>query len=427
LLDSDVLLKRDISELWRPDCIFVGEVVTQPRSTVKRVLPYVCFINSDACKKNNVHYFDENRMHGLMCNRIIKAADNYDTGGAFYYNCGNLPRSYVKTENYVEHYSGGSWKEVKEMKYAHKLSPTQWIAKYSKFWSTDGETAGKNRKVIYTCVTGNYEPLDNPYAISEGYDYVCFTDSDKVKGDMWELRPIPAELSKLSTVKKQRCIKINPHKYLPEYDLSIWVDGSVKLTKDVNSFIAENCSGSENVYIPQHPNRNCIYDEMDACVKQKKDIEANIAPQRRRYKAEGFPKNYGLVQSNIIIRRHNQPDCIKLMETWWNELKNGSHRDQLSFDYARWKNRDVKVKMLKSTTCESDYFKWDKTHGRKKIPFKKVPAASKNSAPPLISTFPEKIDTVKKPKRNVVKPVKTSNPTLRRKMISNQLKIFLKP
>ena len=94
------------------------------------------------------------------------------------------------------------------------------------------------------------------------------------------------------------------------------------------------------------PIRKCIYDEERVVLAMKKDVKENTNPQINRYKKEGFPKNYGLLQSNILIRRHNSPDCIKLMEDWFEELKNGSHRDQLSFNYILWKNQDVKVKYL---------------------------------------------------------------------------------
>ena len=52
------------------------------------------------------------------------------------------------------------------------------------------------------------------------------------------------------------------------------------------------------------------------------------------------------------------------METWWNEVKNGSHRDQLSFDYSRWINKDVKVVFLDKGTCHNECFNWDKYHGK---------------------------------------------------------------
>lgn len=434
LLDSDVLLKRDISNIFCPECAYVGEVITQPRSTIKRVLPYICFINVEMCKKNNVHYFDENRMHGLMYNNVNKAADSYDTGAAFFLNCEKLPKKSISTEDFIVHYSGASWKEEKEKKYAHELSPIKWAEKYANLWKTDEEMKNvKNKNVIYTCITGNYEPLDEPFVISEGFDYVCFTNSN-IKSDVWQLRPIPSELDSFTEVKKQRCIKINPHKFLPEYDLSIWVDGSIKLTKDVNTFIEDNCSGEENVYIPTHPTRKCIYKEMTECVKMKKDTEANISKQREKYKQEGFPENYGLVQSNIIVRRHNEPDCIKLMDTWWNELKNGSHRDQLSFNYSLWKNEDVKVKFLNKNTCESKYFKWDKFHG-KKSQKKNEDASSKkrnvavNIDEIMQSHYLLKKNSDKKPSEtaNKIKEVKTKNPVLRRHLISKSIKTFLKP
>ena len=40
-----------------------------------------------------------------------------------------------------------------------------------------------------------------------------------------------------------------------------------------------------------------------------------------------------------ILRRHNSEDVRRAMEYWWNELKNNSRRDQLSFNYSAWKNK----------------------------------------------------------------------------------------
>ena len=37
--------------------------------------------------------------------------------------------------------------------------------------------------------------------------------------------------------------------------------------------------------------------------------------------------------------KHNQKDVIKAMEMWWDEIENGSRRDQLSFNYAAWKTK----------------------------------------------------------------------------------------
>lgn len=143
LLDSDVLLKTDISELFDPKYIFVGETVVQPKSTIKRILPYICFINVEMCAKNGIHYFDENRMHGLHHNVINRYADNYDTGAAFYLQCENFPRKEIRTEDYVVHYSGGSWRNVKERKYKHIFTPKQWLERYSELWKNENEIDAK--------------------------------------------------------------------------------------------------------------------------------------------------------------------------------------------------------------------------------------------------------------------------------------------
>lgn len=403
LLDSDIILKKDISELYDENSIYVSEVVNQPSSSIKRVLPFVCFINVPLCKKNKITYFNSKRMHGL---RVTLDGDRYDTGSNFYIEAQKLPHKEIRYENYCVHFGKGSWKKNIAFE-QHKF-----LEKYKNLWYT-GENGKMNKKVIYTCITGSYELLEDPVVISKGYDYICFTDYDKIKSSIWEIRSIPKDLDGLSEVKKQRCIKINPHKYLPEYDFSIWVDGCVKLKKDVNGFVNENCKEG-NIFIPSHPNRKCIYDEMNACIKMKKDTEANIEKQRSRYKNEQFPKNYGLVQSNIVIRYHNEPDCIRLMETWWKEVKNGSHRDQLSFDYARWKNSDVKFKFLDKNTCKSPYFWWDQTHGKGLL------KKTFNSAFKILDIEPEK-----KPKIVKIPAVTNNNATVRRTIPSKKLREFL--
>ena len=58
-----------------------------------------------------------------------------------------------------------------------------------------------------------------------------------------------------------------------------------------------------------------------------------------------------------MIRKHNDPNCIKLMEYWWNIVLNGSKRDQLSLFYAKWKT-NVNIKILDTKLNNSEYFKW---------------------------------------------------------------------
>jgi hypothetical protein len=226
----------------------------------------------------------------------------------------------------------------------------------------------KNRTVVYTCITGGYDNILEPSYVTPGVDYICFTDNMSMKSKTWKFRPIPEDLLSYSKVKQQRGVKILAHRYLSDYDISIWVDGAVIVKGDVNEFLKTLDTAAYSVFIPEHPARKCIYAEKDACVRLKKikgDEVALADRQMKRYKDEGFPTNYGLVQSNVMVRCHNDQRSRDLMERWWSELKDYSHRDQLSFNYALWKMGGKGFKYLIKTTCNSKTFNWIKVHRKK--------------------------------------------------------------
>lgn len=354
LLDSDVLLKKDISELYDNKFLYVAETETQYNSNIKRVLPFICFINVKKCKEKGIHYFYEDKMHGL---RLTKQSDMYDTGAGFYYNANMFPHKDIKCTDYIEHFKGGSWGGTKRDKIAKNgIGEKEWLLTLKHLWYTP------NKKVVYTCITGGYDKLIEPSVITNGFDYVCFTDNKKLKSNTWQIKELPNDIKKLVTtdVKKQRAIKILPHKYLSEYDLSIWVDGNVQIKGDLNEFLEKECTSRSDIFIPQHPIRNCIYDEARECVRLKKDTKENIEPQIRHYQDEHLPLKNGMVQSNIIVRKHNSASCVNLMEQWWNEVYLWSHRDQLSFNYVLWKNKDVSIVLLPKLIYNSKYFFWGK-------------------------------------------------------------------
>ena len=229
LLDSDVLLKKDISPLFEEDKLFVGEITFQPQSTIRRILPFICYINVKMCKEKGVHYFDENFMHGLY---ITPTSDRFDTGGGFYLSAKEHAHRAIICDDYIVHYRHGSWDKKG---YIQKYSHEEWLQINRKYWDNIN-----NKKVVYTCITNDYDILNEPKYISLGFDYICFTDNSSLKSDVWQIRPLPKETEGLSEVKKQRFIKINPHLYLKEYDISIWVDGNVELKGDLNELIDWN-------------------------------------------------------------------------------------------------------------------------------------------------------------------------------------------
>ena len=49
------------------------------------------------------------------------------------------------------------------------------------------------RKVVYTCISGNYDTLKDPTVVTPGWEYICFTDQ-KVISNVWTIRPLPKEI-----------------------------------------------------------------------------------------------------------------------------------------------------------------------------------------------------------------------------------------
>ena len=225
--------------------------------------------------------------------------------------------------------------------------------------------APKNKTVVFTCITGNYDQLLKLDYINPSYDYICYTDNMSMQSNGWLLRKIPENLKNLSNSKINRYIKWHPHEFFPDYDLSIYIDGCINILSDFTEII-ERYPSDFDILVPKHSLTTCIYQEARNVLRCKKDVKENFEKQLQMMRDEGFPANYGMTQNNILIRHHNNKNMIDVENIMWNVIKNGSHRDQLVYKYAVWKNRNLKEYILDKNTCNSKYFSWKATHPKPK-------------------------------------------------------------
>ena len=193
----------------------------------------------------------------------------------------------------------------------------------------------KEKGVVYTAIFGNYEELIDPKFINDNLDYICFTDNPNLKSDIWKIKVID-DLD-VDNTRKARNLKILPHKYLKEYDFSLWVDAGFQIIGDLERYLNIYLKNSP-LLIVKHSERDCIYNEGRICARVGKDDPNIINQQMDKYKNEGFPEDVGLVESGVLFRRHNDDAIIKVMEEWYDEILHHSKRDQLSFNYVCWKN-----------------------------------------------------------------------------------------
>ena len=148
LMDSDIMLKRDITEFWDEDMGFIGE------SLGKRVLPFICFINPKILKECGVSYFDDRYTYDL--NKNNEGTGKYDTGYTLWSNRNKIPHKDVRYYRYIVHYGGGSYADKYfERKHKGQITKEKWIERNRRYWSvpkqspsqekdtSDGTAAGK--------------------------------------------------------------------------------------------------------------------------------------------------------------------------------------------------------------------------------------------------------------------------------------------
>src|SRR4051794_25337833 len=100
--------------------------------------------------------------------------------------------------------------------------------------STTLERTGGERVVVYTAVVGREEsvpPVGNP---DSRLTYLLFTDGVITAAPPpWQLRTIPSLFR--DPARDSRRPKLLPHLFLPDFDISLWVDATV----DILDFSAE--------------------------------------------------------------------------------------------------------------------------------------------------------------------------------------------
>ena len=189
--------------------------------------------------------------------------------------------------------------------------------------------------VVYTAITGERDRLKDPLFVPPGWRFVCFTDSPRVSSKIWEVRPPIWSSPDGDPRRTARWHKINAHLLFPNNDVSIWADASVHATGDWRQLLWY--LGSFGLASYRHYARDCLYSEARECLRLGLDDPALILQQLARYRAEGYPEHNGLCETTILVRRHCDPKMIQFAELWWDEVRRGSKRDQISVNYCAWR------------------------------------------------------------------------------------------
>ena len=187
------------------------------------------------------------------------------------------------------------------------------------------------KKIAYTAVFGSYDTPRTPSVISDGWEYICFTDTPKpVEG--WKMVYAERGDTTRQSILISRYHKIVFQDHV-DCNICLWTDANIQIRCDLNEF-ARQYKEYELVTM-RHPKRVSIYSEAKACLHQTEQLL--IKQQMEQYVSEHYFADNGLISSGILLRRNNK-NVRSFCDKWFAELEKYSIRDQLSFNYVLWKH-----------------------------------------------------------------------------------------
>lgn len=195
--------------------------------------------------------------------------------------------------------------------------------------------------LVYTCVIGGYDRVYPPIVQSAEADYVIVTDDPDVNVQGWTTYTIdPAGFGSPSLANRYH--KMLMHHVLPDYDVSVYVDGNIRLLGNMIEFVARNHSCKNALTVFRHDRRNSVQSEIETCEALGKLPDSSLARARlNHFLEEGFPDDLGLIEAGILIKEHRHAQTDRVMSAWWAEYAAAPTRDQLSLPYALWKSKAI--------------------------------------------------------------------------------------
>ena len=188
---------------------------------------------------------------------------------------------------------------------------------------------------IITANIGGVDPILGIPKQSVEADYFYYDETN-----------LPFPLTNLSNRLKARYLKSQTHRFLPDYDMYIWLDGRVKVEGNnfAQSFL-EQIEGRD-LAIYKHFERDNVYQEMDyinnEMLKGSQYLLTRYANQQVMkealfYKEKGLPNDFPLFMGGFFARRNNKKtnDCF---DEWWRRIVEFSYSDQTMLSHVVWES-----------------------------------------------------------------------------------------
>lgn len=212
--------------------------------------------------------------------------------------------------------------------------------KYNIDYEIIRKTVYKGEKIaVYTVMFGSYDCINEPVII-ENCDYYIITDQEVYSNSIWkkiDISEYDEYLKDMSNVEKNRFFKMNTD-ILNEYKYVIYIDSNIKIIAGITDLI-EYINPKTGLAIHNHQSRNCLFDELSACIILNKVPKNSGLEHIKKYETSGMPHQFGLYECCVIVRDCKNKIASSIMKQWWFEFINGEiKRDQLYLPYVIWSN-----------------------------------------------------------------------------------------
>lgn len=177
-------------------------------------------------------------------------------------------------------------------------------------------------KVCYTALFGQHEELKEPTVITPGWEYICYTDMP-LTSNVWQI--VQINIYHMNPRRAARQLKILA---FTQWEQSIWIDASFTISVNLDFWWGKHFA--KGFSVPKHPQRQCVYDEITACIMVNNEDRNALLKQMDDFYNRPVPKKAGIITSGIIMRE-NKPEIIELCNAWWREIQKGTLRDQVAF------------------------------------------------------------------------------------------------
>ncbi len=211
----------------------------------------------------------------------------------------------------------------------------------------------EERVAVYMAMFGNYDEIREPLIQPDNVDYFLISDAPPAEGSRWTwLSPdsLVPEAYRRDPALANRWCKMHPHRIFPDYRLSVYLDSNFWIVSDLTALVSG--MGAFPLAMFLHKNRDCVYEEIRACRIKGKAPEAALRAHEALLRAHGVPEKSGLLEAPVLVRRHHDPECVRLMDAWWDAFLAGCRRDQISLADALWL---LKIPVRTVGTLGSDF------------------------------------------------------------------------